>query len=80
MMSDAISRKWIKNAMLNYGFTAPDMTVTELIEDAPEIEPRHGKWEVAGDTTHYYICSICGKPGDWHDNYCPQCGAKMEEE
>lgn len=39
---------------------------------------RHGKWVVAGDTTHYYICSVCGEPGDGFDNYCRSCGAKME--
>lgn len=46
-----------------------------------EAEPvRHGKWVVAGNTTHYYICSVCGEPGDGWDNYCRSCGAKMEEE
>ncbi|MBQ2649424.1 hypothetical protein IJI17_02135 [Candidatus Saccharibacteria bacterium] len=39
---------------------------------------RHGKWEVAGETTHYYICSICGRPGDWVDRYCRSCGARMD--
>lgn len=43
---DAISREWIKNALLKYGFTAPDMTVTELIEDAPPVipKPKEGEW------------------------------------
>ena len=39
---------------------------------------RHGKWVVAGNTTHYYICSVCGEPGDGWDNYCRSCGAKMD--
>ena len=39
---------------------------------------RHGKWVVAGDTTHYYICSVCGEPGDCWDNYCRSCGSRME--
>lgn len=39
---------------------------------------RRGKWVVAGETTHYYICSICGKPGDGFDNYCRGCGALMD--
>lgn len=44
-----------------------------------EAEPvRHGKWVVAGNTTHYYICSVCGKPGDGFDIYCRSCGALME--
>ena len=42
-------------------------------------ERKHGKWVVAGNTTHYYICSVCGKPGDCFDNYCRSCGARMVE-
>ena len=32
-MSDYISRGAIKDTMLRYGFKAPDMTVTEFVED-----------------------------------------------
>lgn len=46
--------------------------------EAPTVNPaRHGRWEVAGNTTHYYTCSVCGKPGDGFDNYCRNCGALM---
>ena len=41
-MSDYIGREAIKNAMLRYGFKAPDMTVTEFVEDelpAADVEP-----------------------------------------
>lgn len=41
---------------------------------------RHGKWVVTGKTTHYYICSVCGEPGDGWDNYCRSCGSRMEQE
>ena len=48
-MSDYIGREAIKNAMLRYGFKAPDMTVTEFVEDelpAADVEPeRNGRWE-----------------------------------
>ena len=49
----------------------------------------HGHWiertDYAGDT--YYDCSACGEswttiegdPWDNGMNYCPQCGAKMDE-
>lgn len=47
-MSDYISRETIKDAMLRYGFKAPDMTVTEFVEDelpAADVEPvRRGRW------------------------------------
>lgn len=39
---------------------------------------RHGRWVVAGKTTHYYICSVCGEPGDGFDNYCRSCGSRMK--
>lgn len=68
--------------------------VEDTIDDAPTIdaEPvRHGKWtrdyETAwGDSR--FMCSVChckesvptcnGEPSIW--DYCPNCGAKMEEE
>ena len=47
-MSDYISRGAIKDAMLRYGFKAPDMTVTEFVEDelpTADVElVRHGRW------------------------------------
>lgn len=41
LCEDAISREWIKENMLKYGFLAPDMTVTEFVEDAPSVAPKH---------------------------------------
>lgn len=52
-----------------------------IYTDAPMVEyapVKHGKWVVAGNTTRYYICSVCGKPGDCFDNYCRSCGARMD--
>ena len=37
-MSDYIKREELKTALLKYGFTAPDMTVTELVEDLPSAD------------------------------------------
>ena len=57
--------------------------INYFITNAPTVEAepvRRGKWVVAGDTTHYYICSVCGAPGDCFDNYCRSCGARMGEE
>lgn len=56
--------------------------VLDLFDNLPtvDIEPvRHGHWE--GKT---YKCSLCGKwidplQGDADMNYCPNCGAKMDE-
>lgn len=39
-MDDLISRHIIKEQMLKYGFTAPDMTVTEFVEEClPSAQP-----------------------------------------
>lgn len=37
---------------------------------------RHGRW-IGGD---YDKCSVCGGLELGRTNYCPHCGAKMDEE
>ena len=43
----------------------------------------HGRWETNSDRPDSLICSVCKCGFDmWkHDphNYCPSCGAKMDE-
>ena len=58
-------------------------TLEELIDEAPTVdaEPvKHGHWVGAGFFTAK--CSVCD--AELHDleygNYCPCCGAKMDEE
>lgn len=82
-MSEYIDREAIKNAMLRYGFKAPDMTVTEFVEDelpTADVEPeRHGRWE---GYTHSRYCGIdeYGEPiyRDGIVYYCsnPKCRRK----
>lgn len=36
---DAVSRRVVKEQMIKYGFLAPDMTVTEFVEDLPSVQP-----------------------------------------
>lgn len=61
----------------------------EAICDAPAVDAKpvkHGKWIDKGD---YAICSECGgdsgtqydgiMPIPRYSNYCPNCGAKMDE-
>ena len=44
----------------------------------------HGRWETNSDRPDTLICSVCKCGFDmWkHDphNFCPNCGAKMDEE
>ena len=58
---------------------------------AADVAPvRHGRWELYGnddDLSASFFCSLCGWNMDeneyldrWsHLNYCPNCGAKMDE-
>ena len=59
---------------------------TELMKiPAADVAPvRHGRWIADGDGYHWtYNCSICawkdGYPFNERHNYCPNCGAKMDE-
>ena len=61
--------------------------IEKAIDDAPTIAPKRGKWnwDFADNGWADWTCSICGwkKNTDIHVNlgynYCPNCGAKMEE-
>lgn len=39
--TDAVSRQTVKEQMIKNGFHAPDMTVTEFVEDLPPVTPTH---------------------------------------
>ena len=63
----------------------------KLIEDAPTVdavEVVHGRWlgwGKSGTPTYenYGTCSVCGEDAEIyteHRNYCPNCGAKMDED
>lgn len=42
---------------------------------------RHGRWEVVdAEEPRRFGCSICGRLSWYMDNYCPNCGAKMDKE
>jgi len=58
----------------------------EMAIKALEQEPRKGHWIMTSDylTTAYgsvdYVkCSCCGEDSLEEGNYCPNCGAEMEE-
>lgn len=47
-------------------------------------EPKHGRWIEVSDGLGYIgepceSCSVCGMQTDYPSNYCPHCGAKMDE-
>ena len=54
-------------------------------EDADEFIPkRTGHWivgsdtDIKGETVYWFTCSNCNCDRGQHTNYCPDCGAKME--
>lgn len=62
--------------MIKYGFLAPDMTVTEFVEDLPPVDPqKSGHWI---DCSNGWMCSECHKDNTYDTDFCPNCGAKME--
>lgn len=62
--------------------------IPHAIEEAPTIDDVtvvHGRWVVYTDEdeyafSEYFKCSICGATHYNDDNYCPNCGAKMDGE
>lgn len=60
------------------------LDIIRLIPSADVAEIRHGKWVSRESVDKDYIsyCSECGFPVStfWNQsNYCPNCGARMEE-
>lgn len=59
----------------------------EEIDEMPTVDAvpvGHGRWLSREEGCVYpfwerYTCSVCGKPAD-NSAYCPNCGAKMDEE
>ena len=73
---------------------APDMYVIGqgYVMDAPTISAVpvvRGKWGFRsnghnitriGDYEEWHECSVCKLSADYPSSYCPNCGAKMEDE
>ena len=68
--------------------------IPNIINNAPTIDAMpvvHGRWILLGKNEHDYEtsveekCSLCGRyvyryDTELQDNYCPNCGAKMDKE
>lgn len=82
-MVEYIEREAARQAHIKASLT------TRLIDAIPaaDVAPvRHGKWNDINPTVLNHgvnwvcRCSLCGCPQDYKQNYCPNCGAKMERE
>lgn len=51
----------------------------KAIPTADVAEVRHGKWELSFDKNSYK-CSLCKFKYRFIDNFCPNCGARMDGE
>ncbi len=71
--ADALKRE----PELLYGLTVAITEIQDVIDEATTVEERkHGHWEdIDLDTS---VCSVCKKPQEYETKYCPECGAKME--
>ena len=79
---EAITELSVLHERFNNGMGWRDGKYEEALDIAIEAlqqEPvKHGKW-IEGEL--YIKCSECGYPvGHLSDNYCPNCGAKMDKE
>ena len=59
-------------------------TAIQIINEAPaaDVAPVvHGRWLcVDTDIEQFFLCNRCKKKEYWESKYCPNCGAKMDEE
>ena len=89
--TDCISRQAVIDALRGYlvGKRCPDdgtltcrLIENEVINKLPPAQPKTGKWALQSDDYHeYYECDQCGMAVGLDDvrNFCPNCGAEMEE-
>lgn len=77
----------INQAELKLGLRA-NSEVTNLLREyilsRPIIDPeslrRRGKWNRYKENCLHNNCSVCGYGHCREDNFCPNCGAKMDKE
>lgn len=65
-------------------FNKDGCAVEKLILDSAAVDAkpvRHGHWDVIynNNIPYAYRCSLCGRTGLDNGNYCPHCGALMDE-
>ena len=79
---DAISREWLMRKATERFYTTNYFNhISAMIEEAPSVTQKSGKWIDYQDGRWIYAkCSECGTVHDTRSNYCPSCGAKMESE
>lgn len=76
------------DSLINKAPTAEEAKVLFTLKDViysqqrytMDVQPvKHGYWtDLNNDAIYHYECSCCKDHTDWHENFCPNCGAKMD--
>ena len=76
-------REAYKTGGLKLAWIEQAISGTPTVDAVPVRQVRHGRWTCV--SIDRYVCSVCGcEP--WYGgsirtlNYCPYCGARMDEE
>ena len=82
---DAISREWLMRKATERFYTTNYFNhISAMIEEAPSVTHKSGKWTLMYEPKNMAVCSECGKCAYMYRNktsaFCPNCGAKMESE
>lgn len=73
-------------AMCGTGYQHVAMREIDFMPTIDAVPIRHGKWLPENRTMDaFWVCSCCGFPSEAHGafkiyKYCPNCGARMDEE
>jgi rRNA maturation endonuclease Nob1 len=55
--------------------------ISQLTAEKEKLEKqavKSGYWtDLNNDAIYHYECSCCKGHTDWHENFCPNCGADM---
>ena len=54
--------------------------VCEILRDKTARRHSHWVFYPDRDTLAPYDCAACGRSVEWRENFCPSCGAIMDEE
>lgn len=72
----------IKNTIEESGCVNHESEIMDCIRYASEVDPvpvMRGEWEQDGEYPWLLNCSVCSDSIERGTNYCPNCGAKMED-
>ena len=84
-VAKSVLKKELNISNLHAGIIDALQNIVDEIPAADVEEVKHGEWQnklyYPLTNSYYHICSVCGKELKitFTDNYCPNCGAKMDE-